>query len=197
MDERFNKNIDKLKELYLKDSNDTDKKLNEFINNIDNKTNLGVFGDVDKNILYNVILIIIILLLGLITFRYSSEDIPIVGLYYFGFVFFIAGILISNTTPIFGLIFLLSHGGTGFALMTIPTIISILNEPYMSDNPKLIYMYLGIIIIILIIASIITVLNNLSSNLRKNKNVFSLALTLFAIDLLLIILLPIIANYLV
>ena len=76
MDERFNKNIDKLKELYLKDSNDTDKKLNEFINNIDNKTNLGVFGDVDKNILYNVILIIIILLLGLITFRYSSEDIP-------------------------------------------------------------------------------------------------------------------------
>lgn len=85
--------------------------------------------DVDIVWIYRVAFVIIVLAIGLVDIINNSFD----GTYYFGASFFLAGLFIGLSTKGVGLIFLLSHGGTGLGIMLVPTILNILKSPLMSD----------------------------------------------------------------
>ena len=111
--------------------------------------------------------IIIILLVGLLPLK--TGDIECIPFYYFGFVFFIAGFFIGTSIPGFGIIFLFSHGLTGLGLMTVPLLLNITNNPYMTDNPKNIYIYLGVICALFAVAVIKTIIDSIK-NLKNISN---------------------------
>lgn len=111
--------------------------------------------------------IIIILLVGLLPLKLG--DIECIPFYYFGFIFFIAGFFIGTSIPGFGIIFLFSHGMVGLGLMTGPTLLNIINNPYMTDNPKNIYIYLGVICVLFAVAVIKTIIDSIK-NLKNISN---------------------------
>ena len=125
--EDFDKKLEKLREIHLEHPREAEAKLNTALNQLDNET---ISKDRRKKFLtiFCVICGLTVLLVGLI----SKELIP---MYYFGLVFFIAGLCVGLFQQGFGLVFLFSHGGTGLGLMLVPRVMSVFDKPYMSDNP--------------------------------------------------------------
>jgi hypothetical protein len=143
--------------------------------------------------------IIIILLVGLLPLK--TGDVESIPFYYFGFIFFIAGFFIGTSIPGFGIIFLFSHGMTGLGLMTVPTLLNIINNPYMTDNPKNIYIYLGVICVLFAVAVIKTIidslnkLKNISFSYKKtNKKNQAIIILLFTVGIVLVEVLPFIVD---
>ena len=91
------------------------------------------------------------------------------GMYIFGEVFFFAGFGIGLYAPFFGLIFLASHGGTGYAMMLGVLLADSFNSPIWSDNPSSFYLYFGLMAIILIIAVLLSIVHNISSAMKRDK----------------------------
>lgn len=179
--------IDKIKTRYNKYPDDTLKKLSVFTSEFDNKSS---FIKDNLNTIYKVAFVIIVALLGSVTVL-TNEEFSM--LYYFGCIFFIAGLYVGLSVPKFGLIFLFSHGGTGIGLMLVPYIMNILKSPYLSDLPNNnIFKLLFCSLLCFIIAFIMTVIYNLSDKFKNNK--FSLLITfiLYIIGISIILLIPII-----
>ncbi len=145
--------------------------------------------DIDRNLLTTVILIILIGLVGL--FHITSFP-----MYLFGVVFFIAGLLIGLNNKGFGLIFLVSHGGTGFSIMMGSLLEDVFQNPILTDGDSFVYFYFGTMILITIIAVGIAVLRNISDSLRENPLFVHLPLLLFLIVCLLAGIMPYILPYL-
>ena len=143
--------------------------------------------------------IIIILLVGLLPLK--TGDIECIPFYYFGFIFFIAGFFIGTSIPGFGIIFLFSHGLTGLGLMTVPLLLNITNNPYMTDNPKNIYIYLGVICALFAVAVIKTIIDSLNklknisfSHKKTNKKNQAIIILLFTVGIVLVEVLPFIVD---
>ena len=177
----FNNNIKELEELHNKDKDLVEKELDSFvkslqadINNKDynympnqqyNSTNgllkkLGI--NKNEDILYMTLLFFIIALLGLINIRSYP-------MYLFGLVFFAAGICTGLFAKGFGIIFLFSHGGTGFGLMISALLTDRFSEIALSDISHNMKIYLGIIVLLIVIGFLGTIIYNLSESLNKNK----------------------------
>ena len=144
-------------------------------------------GDLDTFFL--CILILLIILIGLF-------NIKEIGLYLFGVAFFVAGYFAGTKLKKFGLIFLFSHGVTGMCLMIGVLIKDVYNNPAFFDNAQNIYVYMGIGIILLLVALIMTILYNLSDVIQKERLSVVKPLALFFIVFLMCGLLPRIFDFL-
>lgn len=115
-------------------------------------------------------------------------------LYFFGAIFFLVGLFIGLNAPVFGIIFLFSHGGTGLGIMCASKIKSVLDSPLMTDNPTNLK-YLLILGAGLITAGIIsTIFYNVSNKIKDQKYSLIIILSMFAVGIAIIQILPIMFN---
>ena len=130
--------------------------------------------DIDRNLLTTVILIILIGLVGL--FHITSFP-----MYLFGVVFFIAGLLIGLNNK-------------GFMMGSV--LEDVFQNPILTDGDSFVYLFVGTMFLITIIAVGIAVLRNISDSLRENPLFVHLPLLLFLIVCLLAGIMPYILPYL-
>lgn len=186
MKNSFDEKLNKIKELH--DKNPV--LINYEVDYIISKYGLERKIDPKKLKTYiSVAFVILCALLGLVNVFSGNVDIDI-SLYYFGILFFLAGLFIGLGVKTFGLIFLFSHGMTGLALMLIPIIKSLKLQVYLTDSPTFLLIYLGIIIIAVILAIILTALYNLNDRLKDNVKVYSLIFILYLLAITMVVILP-------
>ena len=109
-------------------------------------------------------------------------------LYFFGLAFFAAGYIvgISDQAPVLGTIFIFSHGGMGFWLMSTSIVNELLNKEIYIDRLNMQH-YMNTCLILLIIGTFILVLCNIFSKIR-DYNIFRIIpLCIFNIILVMII----------
>ena len=192
MKNSFEDKLNKLRELHDKNSMIIDHEVDYII------SKYGTERKIDLKKLKTYILIIFIILcvlLGLVNAFNSNIDIDI-SLYYFGILFFLAGLFVGLNVKSSGLIFLFTHGGTGLGLMLIPIIKNLELKVYLTDNPTFLLIYLRIIIIAIILAIILTVLYNLNDRLKDNIKIYSLIFILYLLAITMVVILPKLLPYL-
>lgn len=192
MKNSFDDKLNKLRELHDKNSIIIDHEVDYII------SKYGTERKIDPKKLktyMSVTFVILCALLGLVNVFNSNIDIDI-SLYYFGILFFLAGLFIGLNVKSFGLIFLFSHGMTGLGLMLIPIIKNLELKVYLTDSPTFLLIYLGIIIIAVILAIILTVLYNLNDRLKDNIKIYSLIFILYLLSITMVVILPKILSYL-
>ena len=157
-------------------------------NNYENKI---IPNDIDKEKLLAVIICTAMALLGFINVFSNPEA----GVYFFGLVFFLAGFFVGVTQKGFGLIFLFSHGVTGLGIMVGFVLKDIFNNPLLQDGINNIHIYLGITLLIFVLAIITTAIRNLSDSFKNKQYSLLIPLSLFFIGLFMVTLLPKIFNF--
>lgn len=114
------------------------------------------------------VIVLVIVLAGLLNIK--QEIIPIRFIYYYGFILFMIGILAASLLPLF-IFFIYPFCLIGLGLMVATPIAIVFQNPYMTDNPKYIFMYFAIMGIFLLVAFVKTILyavrNLLKPDLRK------------------------------
>ena len=115
--------------------------------------------------LYNLPLIfaIFIFIMNVITCFNNPTQIPF-GL--FGLIFFFAGYFIGMNES--GLLFLFSHGFTGFCVMNGLSVYSIVKNPIITDSPTLIIILLVVALLLVISSLIYGTIYSFSDNLKIN-----------------------------
>lgn len=197
-DNRYKECLNKIDKYYKSNPDITTNELEKTIYNIEYNvlTKNSSIGpkkilDVDIVWIYRVAFVIIVLAIGLVDILNNSFD----GTYYFGAIFYLAGLFIGLNIKGVGLIFLLSHGGTGIGIMLVPTIINILKSPLMSDLANNnIMSILVIAFIAIVVAILMTVFYNLSDQFKNKNYSLPVILLLFMIGIVIIKIIPIIYN---
>lgn len=108
----FDNKLEQLRELYNEKPTETINEINKAIIKIKNGTNKRESKEEkkSKNALISGIFAVCIFLISIVNIKYGTEQFM---MYFFGTVFFLAGLFIGLNGPIFGIIFLFSHGGAG------------------------------------------------------------------------------------
>lgn len=197
-DNRYKECLNKIDKYYKSNPDITTNELEKTIYNIEYNvlTKNSSIGpkkilDVDIVWIYRVAFVIIVLAIGLVDILNNSFD----GTYYFGAIFYLAGLFIGLNIKGVGLIFLLSHGGTGIGIMLVPTIINILKNPLMSDLANNnIMSILVIAFIAIVLAILMTVFYNLSDQFKNKNYSLPVILLLYMIGIVIIKIIPIIYN---
>ncbi len=195
-DDKYKECLNKIDEYYKKSPDITTDELEKAVYNMeyniltkDSISNTKKFWDIDIVWLYRIGFVLLILLIGLIDIAYGNFD----GNYYFACIFFLAGLFVGLYVRGFGLIFLLSHGLSGLALMIGPTLKSIFSSPIITDlSNKGILFFIVIGIVALITAFLMTALYNLSNKIQNNKYSLLIIFILYIFGILIIKLIPII-----
>lgn len=189
----FDSKIEKLRELYNEKPTETINEINNAILNIKNERSKKETQETknSRKALISGIFAVCIFLISITNIKYGTEQFI---MYFFGTVFFLAGLFIGLNGPIFGIIFLFSHGGVGLGLMCFNKIKSILESPLMTDNPTNLQ-YLLIIGVGLMVAGIIsTMFYNVSKKIRDQKYSLPIILAMFAVGIAIIQVLPLMFN---
>lgn len=139
-----------------------------------------------------IIFTLLLILIGLTSFKYNVNDFPI---YYFGLVFFIAGLCVGLFVQGTGIIFLFSHGVVGICIILANQISYILKNPVVSDFGSNIYMWIGSTIILAIIGFILTIIYNVSFRLKNNVYFLYVLLGCFLISISIVQLFPLFYNF--
>lgn len=197
-DNRYKECLNKIDKYYKSNPDITTNELEKTIYNIEYNvlTKNSSIGpkkilDVDIVWIYRVAFVIIVLAIGLVDILNNSFD----GTYYFGAIFYLAGLFIGLNIKGVGLIFLLSHGGIGIGIMLVPTIINILKSPLMSDLANNnIMSILVIAFIAIVLAILMTVFYNLSDQFKNKNYSLPVILLLYMIGIVIIKIIPIIYN---
>ena len=197
-DNRYKEFLNKIDKYYKSNPDITTNELEKTIYNIEYNvlTKNSSIGpkkilDIDIVWIYRVAFVIIVLAIGLVDILNNSFD----GTYYFGAIFYLAGLFIGLNIKGVGLIFLLSHGGTGIGIMLVPTIINILKSPLMSDLANNnIMSILVIAFIAIVLAILMTVFYNLSDQFKNKNYSLPVILLLYMIGIVIIKIIPIIYN---
>lgn len=184
----FYEYIEKLKEIYDENPRKATKEAKDSLARLSSNSKKKLLNDKEKMKFYIVMLYIVLALLGL--FNISSYP-----LYIFGLIFFAAGSLIGLHVKGGGIVFLFSHGGTGFGLIIASLIGGLFTSPLMSDLPTIYYIYLVIMAIMTFIAIITTILYNLSDELSERKNFIFIPLVLFSAVIIMALILSKIILY--
>lgn len=184
----FEENIQELRELYQENPKKVENETKKLVSSL-KITNTKLLENVDLSKLIIAICCIFMALIGLINIGNENAS-----LYYFGFIFFIAGLLIGIYIKGFGLIFLFSHGCTGLSIMIGSTLGNYLKEPILSDMSKGVYIYLGILIAIIICGLIITILTNLSEKIKSKPFADAYPVIIMSVAILLVELFPVLYN---
>ena len=172
--DNFYEYIEKLQEIYAENPEKATKEAKASLRRLSSQPKEGIIGDKEKPIFFMAIYFIFIGLIGLINLKAYPG-------YLFGIVFFIAGVLIGLYMKGFGLIFLFSHGMTGLGVIASSQLGNLVGSTYMSDAPAKMYYCLIAIVLLVIIATIITILYNLSDSLREKRYFSFIPLALYGI----------------
>lgn len=186
-DEEYREYLSVLDKKYKENPRNTISMLRKFIARLQDKKKNKIIDDSNRDIFIMAFLIIFIALIGLINI-YSYP------MYLFGLAFFLAGFFVGFSEKYFGLIFLISHGCTGMALMIGCQIYSVMENPLMQDNPYNIWIYMGIGIFLIVVALLIVLFYNLSDYVRSFFWVKNVVFGIMAIVFLMATLLPHIVN---
>ena len=149
------------------------------------------FSKKTKNSKFNYLALILfsvlVALLGLLNVNLNSD---LTFLYYFGLFFFIAGYYTIMSDEDKTVIFLFSHGMLGLGVMLIPLISEIINTPLLSDSPINIYIYLGIVILLIITATTLSVIYKLSNRFKEKALLKIIPLIIYLIAIIMVDILP-------
>lgn len=198
----FEENEKKLENLRSKNQKLVDKRFNSFIqdlkNEIDytennnNKNILDRLGiSKNKDIFYLVLVYTLIIIFGLIVLiPYHINNLAI---FFFGFVFFVAGMQIGlgKETKGFGLIFVFSHGGTGLGCIYTSLLMDRFNPDVLTDLSSNMKVYLIATIALTIISFLSMTIYNLSDIISWRKMSKVVILLLFALSIFLVGMLPV------
>ena len=187
-DEKFEQYISKIRVNYQKNPTETINVLDSVLNtlNEDEKNSESKqfkILDLDSEKTQIVLYIFSLVILAFMSlFHIGGENPEGIEIYLFSMIFLIAGQTIGTFLPYFGIIFLFSHGGTGIGIMMSTFLGTIFNNPRMTDNPpKLLIIYIGISIFLIVIGFLITVLRNLSNYLKTKQFVVYLPILLYIV----------------
>lgn len=188
----FDSQIEKLRVLYNEKPTETINEINKAIINLKNETNEDVpEKKYSRRAVISGLFAVCIFLISITNINYGSEQFM---MYFFGTVFFLAGLFIGLNVPVFGIIFLFSHGGTGLGIMCFTKINKILQSPIMTDNPTNLQNLLVLGVGLIVIGIISTIFYNVSKKIRDKKYSLLIILAMFAIGIAIIQLLPMIYN---
>ena len=188
----FDSEIEKLRVLYNEKPTETINEINKAIINLKNETNEDVpEKKYSRRAVISGLFAVCIFLISITNINYGSEQFM---MYFFGTVFFLAGLFIGLNVPVFGIIFLFSHGGTGLGIMCFTKINKILQSPIMTDNPTNLQNLLVLGVGLIVIGIISTIFYNVSKKIRDKKYSLLIILAMFAIGIAIIQLLPMIYN---
>lgn len=188
----FDSQIEKLRVLYNEKPTETINEINKAIINLKNETNEDVPGKkYSRRAVISGLFAVCIFLISITNINYGSEQFM---MYFFGTVFFLAGLFIGLNVPVFGIIFLFSHGGTGLGIMCFTKINKILQSPIMTDNPTNLQNLLVLGVGLIVIGVILTIFYNVSKKIRDKKYSLLIILAMFAIGIAIIQVLPMMYN---
>lgn len=188
----FDSQIEKLRVLYNEKPTETINEINKAIINLKNETNEDIpEKKYSRRAVISGLFAVCIFLISITNINYGSEQFM---MYFFGTVFFLAGLFIGLNVPVFGIIFLFSHGGTGLGIMCFTKINKILQSPIMTDNPTNLQNLLVLGVGLIVIGIISTIFYNVSKKIRDKKYSLLIILAMFAIGIAIIQLLPMIYN---
>lgn len=185
--EKFEVEVNKLRELYDKDpdivAKETKKLVNKLnsIKKIKNKKLREELAE-HSDILTILVMAFLVLVFGMID---GFISLPI---YFFGMIFFFAGIgvALGREQKGIGIICLFSHGATGLGMMLVPKIWNALESPLLTDGDlTLVYIYCCLIALFLIAAFAITIIYNLSDRLKSVSTNKLIPLSLFLVVIIL------------
>ena len=163
----FDSQIEKLRVLYNEKPTETINEINKAIINLKNETNEDVpEKKYSRRAVISGLFAVCIFLISITNINYGSEQFM---MYFFGTVFFLAGLFIGLNVPVFGIIFLFSHGGTGLGIMCFTKINKILQSPIMTDNPTNLQNLLVLGVGLILIGIISTIFYNVSKKIRDKK----------------------------
>lgn len=188
----FDSEIEKLRVIYNEKPTETINEINKAIINLKNETNEDIpEKKYSRRAVISGLFAVCIFLISITNINYGSEQFM---MYFFGTVFFLAGLFIGLNVPVFGIIFLFSHGGTGLGIMCFTKINKILESPIMTDNPTNLQNLLVLGVGLIVIGIISTIFYNVSKKIRDKKYSLIIILAMFAIGIAIIQLLPMIYN---
>ena len=188
----FDSEIEKLRVIYNEKPTETINEINKAIINLKNETNEDIpEKKYSRRAVISGLFAVCIFLISITNINYGSEQFM---MYFFGTVFFLAGLFIGLNVPVFGIIFLFSHGGTGLGIMCFTKINKILQSPIMTDNPTNLQNLLVLGAGLIVIGIISTIFYNVSKKIRDKKYSLLIILAMFAIGIAIIQLLPMIYN---
>lgn len=188
----FDSEIEKLKVLYNEKPTETINEINKAIINLKNETNEDIpEKKYSRKAVISGLFAVCIFLISITNINYGSEQFM---MYFFGTVFFLAGLFIGLNVPVFGIIFLFSHGGSGLGIMCLTKINKILESPIMTDNPTNLKNLLVLAVGLIVIGIISTIFYNVSKKIRDKKYSLLIILAMFAIGIAIIQVLPMIYN---
>ena len=188
----FDSEIEKLRVIYNEKPTETINEINKAIINLKNETNEDVpEKKYSRRAVISGLFAVCIFLISITNINYGSEQFM---MYFFGTVFFLAGLFVGLNVPVFGIIFLFSHGGTGLGIMCFTKINKILQSPIMTDNPTNLQNLLVLGVGLIVIGIISTIFYNVSKKIRDKKYSLLIILAMFAIGIAIIQVLPMIYN---
>ena len=187
MNSSYNSNIEKLNKIYKEYPEKTEEELNKLVLKLETYKDFINYQKT-TNYKYNKILVIIFIVIAILGI--INLNINILFTYYFGLIFFITGYCISLLEKGLTLIFLFSHGMTGLMIMLVPIIDKVIKNPLLSDNPTNIYIYLLIAILLIIIATILVVVYNLSNYFKEKVFSRIIPLLIYLLSIIMITILP-------
>ena len=188
----FDSEIEKLRVIYNEKPTETINEINKAIINLKNETNEDIpEKKYSRRAVISGLFAVCIFLISITNINYGSEQFM---MYFFGTVFFLAGLFVGLNVPVFGIIFLFSHGGTGLGIMCFTKINKILQSPIMTDNPTNLQNLLVLGVGLIVIGIISTIFYNVSKKIRDKKYSLLIILGMFAIGIAIIQLLPMIYN---
>ena len=186
----FDSEIEKLRVIYNEKPTETINEINKAIINLKNETNEDVpEKKYSRRAVISGLFAVCIFLISITNINYGSEQFM---MYFFGTVFFLAGLFVGLNVPVFGIIFLFSHGGTGLGIMCFAKINKILQSPIMTDNPTNLQNLLVLGVGLIVIGIISTIFYNVSKKIRDKKYSLLIILAMFAIGIAIIQVLPMI-----
>jgi len=182
----FNDCINRLNKLYKKYPDKTEKELDKMLSKLELYDGTNSVPKILNNENFDtyafVAIFFIIALIGLFN---------ITVYYYFGLIFFVAGYLVSvNTDEKSTLIALFSHGMTGLGLMTIPIIYTVMNNPILTDGSTNIHIYLGLVLILFVIATLLATIYKLSKYFQSKAHFKVIPAIIYLVVIILVIMLP-------
>lgn len=189
----FDNKLEQLRELYNEKPTETINEINKVIIKIKNGTNKRETKEEkkSKNALISGIFAVCIFLISIVNIKYGTEQFM---MYFFGTVFFLAGLFIGLNGPIFGIIFLFSHGGAGLGIMCFSKIKGILDSPLMTDGPSNLQYLLATGAGLIVAGIISTIFYNVSKKIRDQKYSLPIILAMFAVGIAIIQVLPLMFN---
>lgn len=188
----FERKVEELKEVYVMKPEETINGMNDLIFNLKFNTSTESEKKKISRPFIGGLFAIAIILIGLVNVNIEGDAVMI---YYFGSIFFLAGLFASMSVPSkVGVIVLFSHGCTGLGLMNMPKAISILKSPIMTDGATEIKQLLIIALVAFVLAIICAMLYNISKKFKEKDLNYIITLALFLVSIAIIQFLPIIYN---